>query len=237
MRGRGGYDDRRSYGRDESDDRSGDRDYSREYGRSGGRESYDRSYGGRGMGRGYGQGSGGRGSMSSSDYGRDYEMPRGNRGRSQGSQQGRGYDTYYTYTEYVLLPGPMSGMGPEGYTRSSDRITENVNERLTDDGRVDASKVSVSVEDGEVTLSGTVGSRDQKRRAEELAESVRGVDDVHNRLTVDQDDDSSSGSELSSASGESSPSGSSSSSSGSSSKRSSGSKASKATSGTSDSES
>lgn len=111
----------------------------------------------------------------------------GNSGMGYGSQ-GEDYDTYYTYTEYVLLPGPMTGQGPEGYTRSSDRITEKVNERLTDDGRIDASKVQVKSDDGEVTLSGTVQSRQQKRRAEELAESVRGVDDVHNQLTIESDD-------------------------------------------------
>ena len=68
-------------------------------------------------------------------------------------------------------------------------MIEQVNERLTDDGRVDASAIEVTAENGEVTLSGTVGDRGQKRRAEDLAESVRGVDDVHNRLTIDSDDD------------------------------------------------
>ena len=80
--------------------------------------------------------------------------------------------------------GPHAGRGPEGYTRSAERMTEQVNERLTDDHSVDASRIQVSVEDGEVTLNGTVADRAQKRRAEDVAESVRGVDDVHNRLTI-----------------------------------------------------
>jgi hypothetical protein len=39
-------------------------------------------------------------------------------------------------------------------------------------------------EDGEVTLTGTVPSRRQKRLADDVADSVRGVKDVHNQLKV-----------------------------------------------------
>lgn len=76
------------------------------------------------------------------------------------------------------------GLGPRGYRRSDDRILEEVNEALTDDHDIDASHVEVSVRDCEVTLSGTVSSRYEKRRAEDLAERCRGVVDVHNRLRV-----------------------------------------------------
>lgn len=84
--------------------------------------------------------------------------------------------------------GPMgashAGRGPAGYARSTERITESVNEALMDDHDVDATHVRVSVEDDEVTLEGTVASRDQKRRAEDVAERCRGVRDVHNRLRI-----------------------------------------------------
>ncbi len=40
------------------------------------------------------------------------------------------------------------------------------------------------VSDGEVTLSGTVDDRWQKRLAERVAETVWGVRDVHNRLRI-----------------------------------------------------
>lgn len=76
------------------------------------------------------------------------------------------------------------GRGPQGYSRSTERITEDVNEALHDDHDVDASGISVSVENGEVTLSGTVSSRREKRLAEQIAEHARGVRDVHNRLRV-----------------------------------------------------
>lgn len=80
-----------------------------------------------------------------------------------------------------------AGRGPQGYSRSPDRITEDVNEHLMDDHDVDATNVRVSVDDGEVTLEGTVRSRSEKRRAEDVAERVRGVRDVHNRLRVSDD--------------------------------------------------
>jgi osmotically-inducible protein OsmY len=74
------------------------------------------------------------------------------------------------------------GRGPRGYRRSDARILEDVNERLTDDPRLDASGLEVTVDGGEVTLSGTVDSREAKRRAEDIAESVSGVAYVVNRL-------------------------------------------------------
>ena len=49
------------------------------------------------------------------------------------------------------------------------------NDRLTDDPFVDASDVDVEVKECEVILTGTVDSRDAKRRSETIAESVSGV--------------------------------------------------------------
>ena len=77
------------------------------------------------------------------------------------------------------------GRGPKGYRRSDERIRDDVNDRLTDDAWLDASHIEVAVENGDVTLSGTVTSRDAKRRAEVLAEAVSGVDNVQNNLRAD----------------------------------------------------
>ncbi|MGH9173435.1 MAG: BON domain-containing protein, partial [Vicinamibacterales bacterium] len=78
------------------------------------------------------------------------------------------------------------GRGPKDYRRSDDRIREEICDRLTDDHAVDASEVSIRVDAGEVTLSGFVATRDQKRRAEESAERVSGVRDVINQLRVNR---------------------------------------------------
>jgi len=76
------------------------------------------------------------------------------------------------------------GKGPKGFKRSDDRIREDINCRLTDDGYVDASQIEVTVTDGEVTLTGTVPDKSSKRRAEDISELVSGVSNVENRLRV-----------------------------------------------------
>ncbi|ADV68415.1 BON domain-containing protein [Deinococcus maricopensis] len=78
------------------------------------------------------------------------------------------------------------GKGPKGYQRSDDRIREMVSDALEDDHGIDASDIEVMVQNGEVTLTGTVTDRQQKRMAEDCAERVRGVRDVHNQIRVQQ---------------------------------------------------
>ncbi|MEW5853356.1 MAG: BON domain-containing protein [Myxococcota bacterium] len=84
----------------------------------------------------------------------------------------------------AAAPGPHRGHGPRGYARLDERIREEVLDALTFQHVLDATHVEVAVREGEVTLEGTVGSRRQKRAAEDLAEGVRGVRIVHNRLRV-----------------------------------------------------
>jgi len=76
------------------------------------------------------------------------------------------------------------GRGPKGYTRSDDRIREDVNDRLTDDHMLDASDIETKVSNGEVTLNGHVESRQAKRRAEDVADRIAGVKHVQNNLRV-----------------------------------------------------
>lgn len=78
------------------------------------------------------------------------------------------------------------GRGPSDYTRSDERIREDVNDRLTHDGRVDATNIRVSVKDGEISLDGTVSSRQAKRRAEDVADEISGVKHVQNNLRVQE---------------------------------------------------
>ena len=88
------------------------------------------------------------------------------------------------------------GRGPANYTRSDDRILEDACDRLTEDWGVDASDIQVTVQGGEVTLDGTVNSRRDKRRAEDVVDDVSGVNHVQNNLrtqdrTRDDDDNTS----------------------------------------------
>ncbi|PAU96083.1 BON domain-containing protein [Paracoccus salipaludis] len=76
------------------------------------------------------------------------------------------------------------GRGPRNYSRSDERIREDVSDRLSDDHHLDASDIVVSVSGGEVTLDGTVDSRAAKRHAEDLAERCSGVLHVQNNLRV-----------------------------------------------------
>jgi osmotically-inducible protein OsmY len=82
------------------------------------------------------------------------------------------------------------GRGPQGYKRSDERISEDINEMLTQDADIDATNITVEVQNGEVTLRGTVPDREAKRRAEDLAESASGVKDVQNQLRVKREDQS-----------------------------------------------
>lgn len=77
------------------------------------------------------------------------------------------------------------GKGPKDYVRSDARICEDANERLTEDATVDASEIALTVQNGEITLNGTVASRLEKRRAEDLVDRISGVKHVQNNLRVD----------------------------------------------------
>jgi osmotically-inducible protein OsmY len=127
-------------------------------------------YGGYGQG-GYGQGGYGEGRVA-------WPEERENQYR-ESNKPGRG-----SFGEQEKQRGQFAGRGPKGYKRSDDRIREDVNEALTRNPDIDASDIEVKVESGEVTLTGTVDSRQNKRLAEDLAEDCSGVHEVHNQLRI-----------------------------------------------------
>lgn len=88
-----------------------------------------------------------------------------------------------------LIGYPHRDKGPKGWWRADDSIREDVCEVLAYTQGIDATDIEVEVKDAEVWLKGTVPDRRQKKLAEHLVERVRGVYDVHNRLTVRKDDD------------------------------------------------
>lgn len=80
--------------------------------------------------------------------------------------------------------GPYRGVAPKGWVRSNASLHEDLAERMADDPWLDARNIEIEVDAGEVTLRGTVDSREQKRIADHIAHRIPGVRDVHNRLTL-----------------------------------------------------
>lgn len=187
-----------------------------DYDRLGYGQDYDRRFGEGGSGQGYGGGGFFGEYNRNRGYGGGYggEAWRGSgRGEGEGWAPG-GYDTGYRggrenqrswwdrasdevsswmgdeeaerRRRLDYARGGHYGKGPRGYTRSDDRIREDIHDRLTDDWMLDATNITVTVSSGEITLDGTVNSREDKRRAEDLAEHVSGVRHVQNNLRVQQ---------------------------------------------------
>jgi hypothetical protein len=136
---------------------------------------YGRAYGGYGAGGGY---------TPTPEEGVGRERRSWDERTAPGSWFGRAPADSWRDERARFAEGPHRGRGPKGYTRSGERIREDVSDRLTDDAHLDASDIEVSVTGTEVTLSGTVESRMAKRRAEDHADDVIGVTHVQNNLRV-----------------------------------------------------
>ncbi len=115
--------------------------------------------------------------------------------RSSNQDQGQTYYSYsYGYGYYDPYTGdwieeyygPFTGVGPMNYQRSDDRIEEDICDRLTQHGQLDARDIDLKVNNGEVTLKGTVPDRRMKRLAEDIALNVPGVFDVQNQLRINR---------------------------------------------------
>jgi hypothetical protein len=174
-------------------------------------EYYGSDYDTYGRGQGYGEGSGYtrppqdfRGEPGfRSQYGSGYRQP--GYGAYGGESAGSGGRTPMYGASLQSYPdeGEMSGYragpsgrygsspyqsnrgrGPKNYTRSDERILEEINERLTDDDDLDATEISVRCSGGTITLEGTVEQRWMKHRAEDIADACSGVKEVDNRIQV-----------------------------------------------------
>jgi osmotically-inducible protein OsmY len=75
--------------------------------------------------------------------------------------------------------------GERRQQRPDESLAREIQEILTQDPELETSEIEVQVEGGAVTLLGIVDSSDAKLMAEELADSVAGVREVHNRLKVE----------------------------------------------------
>ncbi|HYF30927.1 MAG TPA: BON domain-containing protein [Chitinophagaceae bacterium] len=189
--GQGNYGQSGQYGRRD--------DYRGGYGNQG--MNYGNRYGSSGEygNRGYDDGSGYRNTNYGTGYGtsnRGNWQNQGNRGEDRGWWE-RTRDEVSSWfgdedaerrrrMDHVVR-GEHKGKGPKDYRRSDDRIREDVCDRLSDDPFIDASGIDVKVDSSEVVLTGTVQRREDKRRAEDLVESISGVTNVQNNLRVSSD--------------------------------------------------
>lgn len=73
---------------------------------------------------------------------------------------------------------------PKSYTRSDERIREDLYERILQHNYIDASDVSIAVSEGNVTLEGTVPERHMKHDIENIADECPGVKEIDNRIRV-----------------------------------------------------
>ncbi|MDB4967981.1 MAG: signaling domain protein osmotic stress response related protein [Myxococcales bacterium] len=171
-----GY-DREGYGREGNMPQSFGREGSMQqsYGREGfGREgNMPQSYYGR---EGFGREGYGREGFGREGYGREGFMPQ-SFGREGYTQHG------YAQQGYSQSQRQM-GRPPKGFVRSDERLKEEISEIIMRTGWIDAGDVVIEVRDGEVTLTGTVDDRQQKRALEDLSVEVLGVKDVHNQVRV-----------------------------------------------------
>lgn len=100
----------------------------------------------------------------------------------------REYDRSRDYRDLLHGGGGQREMlhrqGPKGYTRSDERIREDICERLAYAFDLDVSDVSVEVNGGRVELQGTVPERWMKHEIEDIADNCMCVRDVDNRVRV-----------------------------------------------------
>lgn len=75
------------------------------------------------------------------------------------------------------------GKGPRNYRRSDERILEDIIDRVSANG-IDASDVDISIDEGEVTLTGNIAARRFRRLLVDLVEEVPGVRHVDNCIRL-----------------------------------------------------
>jgi osmotically-inducible protein OsmY len=135
----------------------------------GGRREFSGGYGG-----GYGRGMGGGSSYGGPMYG-------------SGPGYGAGAASFAGGMGSPMSGQDYSGRGSKSYQRADERIRDEVHERLARHPAIDAQDIEVQAQNGEVTLTGNVVTRYEKRLSEELAEEVYGVRNVQNNIRVGRD--------------------------------------------------
>lgn len=141
-------------------------------------------YGSRQYGQaGYGRGVYGEDQYGGSEYGEPHYVGSLYRGERRGEEPYREHEWQRSKEQPGLL-GRLYARGPKGYTRSDERIKEDISERLWRTEYIDSSEVTIAVKDGAVTLTGTVPERWMRHEIENIADSCMGVQDIENNIRV-----------------------------------------------------
>lgn len=168
-------------------------DYDNQYSQGGRTQHSSNNYGGYG-GKLQGSGAGvdAIGNRANQYGGSSFEsgqgQQRGDHGGMQSSQRSGSPWPWNAGGQPGYQGAQSSGQGraPKGYTRSDDRIKEEICERLMRHPYADASDVNIEVKGGIVTLEGSVKARHIKHEIENVAESCMGVKDIENHIRVSQ---------------------------------------------------
>ncbi len=81
-------------------------------------------------------------------------------------------------------PRERARRAPKGYTRSDERILEDLVERFAADALADVRDVTVQIQGGRAVLAGTVPHRAIKHRIEDIVDGCPGVSEIDNRIRV-----------------------------------------------------
>jgi osmotically-inducible protein OsmY len=190
--------ERRDQPWESGEDVGGYRSGSQGYGSQGGSQGSQGGYGSQGGGYGSQGGSsslGGQGFGFQGGMGGGMQSFGGGQSSGYGSSQGYGSGQQWSSGTQGQVGSQgtsrFRGKGPKGYSRSDERLREELSEKLMENPEIDASEVEINVTDGEVTLTGTVDSRNSKRMIEDLCEDVLGVKHVQNNVRLKKGDSSS----------------------------------------------
>lgn len=117
-------------------------------------------------------------------------------------QSTRGAAPYGSSSSRTTMGSSMtehkSRKGPKGYQRSDDRLREEIVDALLSRRSIELDEVEIQVNDGSVTLTGTVQSRQQRYEIEDVADGVWGVKEITNNIKVGSGSTGASASETSS---------------------------------------
>ena len=98
------------------------------------------------------------------------------------------YGSILTFALATIAAGPLGCASTEkGPTKEDQKLSSKVEDALKHDPVCKYKGVNVSSASGTVQLSGFTASQTEKQRAEQVAKKVNGVNQVDNKIVVQQE--------------------------------------------------